>query len=87
MRPLAVAIPLLVLLAAVLWFAIGAWTSIDAPPMPTVGWVALAGGVILSLIVGFGLMALVFYSHRHGYDESDGCREHPSARPRVGEDR
>ena len=26
-------------------------------------------GVVLSLVVGCGLMALVFYSSRHGYDE------------------
>ena len=26
-------------------------------------------GVIISLAVGFGLMALVFYSSRKGYDE------------------
>jgi hypothetical protein len=30
--------------------------------------------VTLSLIVGCGLMALVFYSHRHGYDEIDEFR-------------
>jgi len=26
-------------------------------------------GVVLSLAVGCGLMALLFYSSRHGYDE------------------
>jgi hypothetical protein len=30
----------------------------------------MALGVILSLVVGFGLMALLFYSSRKGYDES-----------------
>jgi hypothetical protein len=29
----------------------------------------MALGVILSLAVGFGLMALLFYSSRKGYDE------------------
>jgi hypothetical protein len=71
MRQALLAFCLLALLAVALWFAVSAWTSIDGPPMPTFGWVALAGGVILSLIVGIGLMALVFYSHRHGYDEID----------------
>jgi hypothetical protein len=71
MRTLALVISLLALLGAALWFAVEAWTSIEGPPMPTYGWVALAGGVILSLIVGCGLMALLFYSHRHGYDEID----------------
>jgi hypothetical protein len=31
--------------------------------------VALAVGVIFSLAVGIGLMALLFYSSRRGYDE------------------
>jgi hypothetical protein len=26
-------------------------------------------GVVFSLVVGCGLMALLFYSSRHGYDE------------------
>ena len=71
MRTFAIAASLLVLLGAALWFAAATWTAIDGPPMPAVGWLALAGGVILSLIVGCGLMALMFYSHRHGYDEID----------------
>jgi hypothetical protein len=29
----------------------------------------MAFGVIISLAVGFGLMALLFYSSRRGYDE------------------
>ena len=32
-------------------------------------WFAIAGGVLVSLLVGGGLMALVFYSSRHGYDD------------------
>jgi hypothetical protein len=34
--------------------------------------VAIAGGVVFSLVVGGGLMALVFYSSRHGYDDLSG---------------
>jgi hypothetical protein len=44
------------------------WTSTDAD-VPTSGYVAMALGVIFSLVVGVGLMALVFYSSRKGYDE------------------
>ena len=33
------------------------------------GWIALAAGSILSLALGAGLMALVFYSARRGYDD------------------
>lgn len=71
MRTFALVLALLALLGAALWFAVDTWTSIDGPPMPLAGWVALIGGVTLSLIVGIGLMGLLFYSHRHGYDEID----------------
>ncbi len=33
------------------------------------GYIALAIGVILSIIVGTGLMALLLFSNRRGYDE------------------
>jgi len=45
------------------------WTFVDGIEMTTAGYVAMAAGVILSLVVGCGLMALIFYSSRSGYDE------------------
>ena len=33
------------------------------------GWIALTLGVVLSLAIGGGLMALSFYSSRRGYDD------------------
>lgn len=42
--------------------------SIGAPP-PAEGYTALALGAGFSIMVGFALMALVFYSSRYGYDE------------------
>jgi hypothetical protein len=62
-------VALLAILAAAVWYAAGAWLSISGPPMPTVGYVAMAFGVVFSLIIGIGLMWLLFYSSRHGYDE------------------
>ena len=59
---------LIVILAAALWFAANAFT-ISGPPMPTVGYVAMGLGIVFSLVIGYGLMALLFYSSRHGYDE------------------
>jgi hypothetical protein len=32
----------------------------------------MAGGILFSLLLGGGLMALVFYSSRHGYDDLSG---------------
>jgi hypothetical protein len=65
----AVVVALFVILAAAAWYAAGAWISVQGPPMPTAGYVAMALGVVFSLVIGCGLMALLFYSSRHGYDE------------------
>jgi hypothetical protein len=62
-------VPLFAILAAAGWYAASAWVSVSGPPLPAVGYVAMALGVVFSLVVGCGLMALLFYSNRHGYDE------------------
>ena len=66
---LALVVPLLAILVAAGWFAASAWVSVEGPPMPATGYLAMALGVVFSLIVGCGLMALLFYSSRHGYDD------------------
>lgn len=60
---------LLALLVGVGWYAYSGLTAGSAPPMPIEGVIALIAGVTVSTIVGVGLMALVFYSSRHGYDD------------------
>ncbi len=60
---------LIFLLAATLVIVYLGWTSASETDVPTSGYAAMAIGVIFSLAVGFGLMALVFYSSRKGYDE------------------
>ncbi len=65
----AIVVPLFVILAAASWFAARAWTAVSGPPMPAAGYVAMTLGIVFSLVVGCGLMALLFYSNRYGYDE------------------
>lgn len=65
-------IPLFALLLLAIWFAGVAWERLGGEAMPLYGWLAIAGGVLFSLLVGGGLMALVFYSSRHGYDDLSG---------------
>jgi len=65
----ALLVPLFAILVAAFWFASRAFTAVDGPPMPEIGYVAMTLGIIFSLIIGCGLMALLFYSSRHGYDE------------------
>ena len=43
--------------------------TVDNVDVPISGYFAMAFGVIFSLVVGIGLMALIFYSSRKGYDE------------------
>ena len=57
---------LLVATGVVIYFG---WTLAKGTDVPTSGYAAMAFGVIISLAVGFGLMALLFYSSRQGYDE------------------
>ena len=74
MRKLAIIVPLVGLLAAAVWFAVSTWNAIEGPPIPAEGYVPMALGVVFSLVVGIGLMALVFYSSRHGYDDAATLR-------------
>ena len=50
-------------MAAYLW-----WTMAEVP-IGVHGLIALVLGAVFSLALGGGLMALVFYSHRHGHDD------------------
>jgi hypothetical protein len=64
-----IVIALMALLGASLYYAYGVWTALGAAELP--GWMygAMFGGVLFSLVVGGGLMGLVFYSARAGYDD------------------
>ena len=66
---IALVVVLLGLLIAASLFAVRSWTAVEGPPMPAVGYVAMTIGVVFSLAIGIALMALLFYSSRHGYDE------------------
>ena len=66
------AFPIIVLLGLlILAIVIGfwAWQQIGAVEIGTHGWIALGLGAVLTFVVGAGLMALMFFSARHGYDE------------------
>ncbi len=59
---------LLGLLGVTLWIAYQEWNlvPVDVPPW---AWFAIAGGAFAAILVGGGLMGLIFYSSRKGYDE------------------
>jgi hypothetical protein len=60
---------LVTLLIGVGILAVSTWTSTNGV-ISKEGWIALSLGTFFSLIVGCGLITLVFYSSRHGYDEA-----------------
>jgi len=74
MRRLFIIVPLVALLAVALWFAVYSWNAIEGPPIPATGYIAMSLGIVFSLVVGCGLMALLFYSSRQGYDAPPALR-------------
>jgi hypothetical protein len=80
MRNVVAIVVLLMLLVVALAFAWFGWTGLAGVDLSVGGYIALAGGVVAALAIGCGLMALMFYSHRHGYDES--AEREDRSRPR-----
>jgi mannitol-specific phosphotransferase system IIBC component len=62
-------IVLVLLLAATMAVVYLGWTLANGTDVPASAYVAMIIGVLIALGVGFGLMALIFYSSRKGYDE------------------
>jgi hypothetical protein len=64
-----------VLVAVVFAVAIVNWTGIGDAGIDLNGWIALSLGVLATLALGIGLMALVFISSRGGYDDPPHGKE------------
>ena len=56
-----------VVLGAAVWFLFYGWNLSNAQ-MSTSGVIALVLGIVFSMALGAGLMALLFWSNRKGYD-------------------
>jgi hypothetical protein len=54
----------LCLLGATAWYVVQVWTETSG--VSIYGCVAMVLGAIVALVLGFGLMALMFYSNRKG---------------------
>jgi cation transporter-like permease len=68
MKTAALIVALAGILTAVVWWAVSSVTAVGGFHMPLVGWLAMIVGILVAVGVGVGLMALVFHSHRRGYD-------------------
>jgi len=63
-----------IVVVGVLAVVVNLWAAVGDTQISAAGWVAMALGVLVALALGIGLMALVFFSSRHGYDETDRDR-------------
>ena len=59
---------LLGLFVVSLWYAMKAWRAMAGVQMSGFGWTFLVLGIVVTVGLGAGLMALVFYSARHDMD-------------------
>jgi hypothetical protein len=48
------------------------WNTMGAADISLAGWLAMVFGIVATLALGIGLMALMFFSSRHGYDDVAG---------------
>jgi hypothetical protein len=58
-----------ILTLTVVW-ATAVWTQSGDVAMDKHGWIALGLGTFFSLVIGCGLMALMFFSSRSGHDDA-----------------
>ena len=56
------------LLAVSIWYAAHAWLALSGVAMSPMGWFFLICGIVVTIALGAGLMALLFYSSRKNYD-------------------
>jgi len=55
-------------LAWACWYALHAWNALAGIGISATGWAFIVVGIVLTVGLGAGLMALVFYSSRHDMD-------------------
>ena len=77
----------LIVLLGLLFLAVGigvwAWQEMGDVQISGHGMIALSLGAVITFLLGAGLMSLVFFSARRGYDE----RAHEAERSNAGPER
>src|SRR5215475_14309795 len=81
---------LLAILAGAVFVGHYGWVSAGNVTMPAWDWLMMGLGIFFTLVIGDGLMVLIFYSSRAGYDEApqieyddeteDGSDSRPASR-------
>ena len=70
----------LLIAGSLLFIGLYAWFSFGDMAMTLSGYIALALGIIGTMALAIGLMSLVFFSNRYGYDEQAGRGNQPEKR-------
>ena len=73
MKSFVAIISLLIILGLSVVSTLYVWLDLDAVEISTLGMAAMGAGIGLSLIVGIGLMMLVYHSAKSGHDEKTDC--------------
>ena len=60
----------IIVVAAVVVVIAEFWNGLGDSEITLTGWFAMGFGIIVTLALGIGLMSLVFFSSRGGYDET-----------------
>jgi hypothetical protein len=81
MRALLTIAVLVALLGATAGVAFWAWQEMGEVQISRHGLIALALGALATFALGAGLMALVFFSNRRGYDDQAYRPDGPPHRP------
>ena len=63
--------PIVALLAVAALYSWHVWAAMPGVDIGASGWSAIFLGAVFTIALGAGLMFLVFYSSRHGYDDLD----------------
>jgi hypothetical protein len=66
--------------------AYSAWKALADVQMTTSGYIAMILGALAAFAMGAGLMGLLFWSNRKGFDERAGARPSLQRRKTPGED-
>ncbi len=61
-----------IIVASLVAIGLYTWFELGDATLSASGYIALVLGIIGTVGLGVGLMALVFYSHRYGYDDKIG---------------
>lgn len=64
--------------------ALRVWNGLEGVEMAESGYLGAAIGTVATILLGIGLMALLFYSARRGYDERVGDRTAADDEPGQG---